>query len=139
MFIPVAAPVASKPTSPYDVIPDSVKNAFNNVFRPKEATRDPFDKVQLQEWAIEGIFSSLKLIYVAISKLTALSLKEDPIGVVQNSNTIPILLNSLLACLIAVEEYIQRPLPSKEFSKYSKLKLDGYQLVRARPYAIASG
>lgn len=105
--------------------------------RKRHVTR--LKKSNFRNGPLKVLFTNYCLIYVAISKLTALSLKEDPIGVVQNCNTIPTLLNSLLACLIAVEEYIQRPLPSKEFTAYTKLKLDGYQLVRARPYAIASG
>jgi hypothetical protein len=71
-------------------------------------------------------FSSISLIRLAIAQLTATSIKEDFIGVVQNCDTIPgwnlfffesknnflVLMNSLLACLIAIEDYIQTPLPS---------------------------
>jgi len=124
---PKVAPVIPKTSSPWDIVPPSLKIAYKNFFNNKKSLlRDPFEDIQLQIWSIE-----------AASKITVLSLEEDKIGIIQNCNTIPLFLNSLLACLIAVEDYIQRPLPQKQFQKAS-LKVEGFQFVRSRPQAVAT-
>lgn len=55
-----------------------------------------FNQYQLVIWAVQ-----------ALGSLTASSLKEDPFGYVQND--ISIVLNTLLGCLVDVENYVKAP------------------------------
>eukprot|EP01117_Protostelium_nocturnum_P013890 TRINITY_DN5229_c0_g1_i3.p1 TRINITY_DN5229_c0_g1~~TRINITY_DN5229_c0_g1_i3.p1 ORF type:complete len:327 (-),score=108.84 TRINITY_DN5229_c0_g1_i3:19-999(-) len=71
---------------------ESRRKSLSEGDRPIEHS---FDSLQLQIWAIESI-----------AQFTAKSLNEDSIGVVQNNNTVPVLLDSLFRAKSAVEEYI---------------------------------
>jgi hypothetical protein len=54
----------------------------------------PFQSLQLKIWAIEGSYESTAIDSSAITQLTAVSIKEDFIGVVRHCDTIPGTLNN---------------------------------------------
>jgi nucleoporin NDC1 len=95
----------------------SLQRRLDNLLK-KNRVENPLEDLHLYVWAIE-----------AISTMTCTSMREDRFGVVQNCDTIPILLNSLLSCLSAVEDYLNTPL-NLGVKDSSLARLEGYQIVR---------
>ena len=100
----------------------SVQRKLDNLLK-KNQLENPLEDLQLYIWAIESI-----------STMVCTSIKEDRYGVVQNCDTIPILLNSLLSCLSAVEDYLNSPINFTD----NNSRIEGYQLVRQPALVLVS-
>ncbi|RUP49769.1 hypothetical protein BC936DRAFT_141523 [Jimgerdemannia flammicorona] len=86
-------------------------------------TRHLFRNLQVQIWAIE-----------ALSCLTAASYREDEYGSVQRD--IPKVIECLLACLMAIEAYLQRP-PLGPGA--GGIKTNPHQMLMREPHAVVQG
>ena len=97
----------------------------NLLFRtPQQETQALFADAQLDIWTIEAVSS--------VCCRAALLIQLNRAALI---NTVPSLLCSLLACLIAVEEYIKSPAFLGQ--KTAPPELHGHQLVRPHPKALA--
>ena len=97
----------------------------NMLFRtPQQETQALFAGAQLDIWTIEAVS--------AVCCRAALLVQVNRAALI---NTVPTLLCSLLACLIAVEEYIKSPAFLGQ--KTAAPELQGHQLVRPHPKALA--
>jgi hypothetical protein len=134
-------------------VPDSpVSKKVSTFIEGFQFKVDPLVDVQMDIFAIEGSGSLFLFFgkrecsnwfdtFAAIGLLLNMSLKEDFIGIVQSQNSLTTVLNSMVGCLLAIEDYVHYPLPLSFASRLSSApnQLEGNQIVRQRPLALANG
>jgi hypothetical protein len=91
---------------------------------PQQETQALFADAQLDIWTIDAVST--------VCCRAALLVQVNRAALI---NTVPTLLCSLLACLVAIEEYIKSPAFLGQ--KTAAPELQGHQLVRPHPKAVA--
>ncbi|KAL6079684.1 Nuclear pore complex subunit [Balamuthia mandrillaris] len=116
--------VASSVISRSKAGPGLFKSLRQRLFQlnDQQRTQQLFAEYNLLLWSIK-----------ALSQMVCKSRAEDRYGVVQTSEGVLISLQSLVACLLAVEEYVEQPC-DVPFSSSSPL--EGHRLVRPQPHAV---
>ncbi len=133
-----------------------LKSMLDNAMQPKPSV-DPFDCLQLQLWAIDGIYLVTMIIFTILSAVYTCDYLveggQDWCGAEHQLSSSDSQLHGSMPycsgrmylspslCITAV--YIQSPLGLHGYSglatsKYPYRRLEGYQLVRTPPHALST-